>query len=58
MFRASAAEAAPPAGTDRIAIPVDDRLTVVRVAEIDWVEALGNYVSLRSAAAIVSRWIS
>jgi hypothetical protein len=26
--------ASPPAGTDRIAIPVDDRLTVVRVAEI------------------------
>jgi DNA-binding LytR/AlgR family response regulator len=39
----------PPAGTDRIAIPVDDRLTVVRVAEIDWVEALGNYVSLHVA---------
>lgn len=38
--------AAPPAGTDRIAIPVDDRLTVVRVAEIDWVKALGNYVSV------------
>jgi two-component system LytT family response regulator len=38
-----------PVGTDRIAIPVDDRLTVVRVAEIDWVEALGNYVSLHVA---------
>jgi two-component system LytT family response regulator len=38
--------APPSCGGDRIAIPVDDRLTVVRVAEIDWVKALGNYVSL------------
>jgi two-component system, LytTR family, response regulator len=38
--------ASAPAGADRIAIPVDDRLTVVRVTEIDWVKALGNYVAL------------
>jgi two-component system, LytTR family, response regulator len=38
--------AAPPAAIDRIAIPVDDRLTLVRLSEIDWVQALGNYVSL------------
>jgi len=36
----------PAPASDRIAIPVDDRLAVVRVAEIDWVGALGNYVSL------------
>jgi len=31
---------------DRLAIPVGDRLTVVRVSDIDWVEASGNYVSV------------
>ena len=31
---------------DRVAIPTGDRIAVVRVAEIDWVEASGNYVSL------------
>jgi two-component system, LytTR family, response regulator len=33
---------------DRIAIPLDDRLAVVRISEIDWVGALGNYVSLHA----------
>jgi two-component system LytT family response regulator len=37
---------APPAGSDRIAIPVDGRLTLVRVTDIDWLGALGNYVSV------------
>jgi two-component system LytT family response regulator len=35
-----------PRQLDRLAIPVGDRLTVVRVNEIDWVEASGNYVSV------------
>lgn len=43
---AHAAAAPNPVPSDRIAIPVDDRLAVVRVAEIDWLGALGNYVSL------------
>lgn len=34
------------APTDRLAVPVGDRLMVVRVADIDWVQACGNYVSL------------
>jgi two-component system, LytTR family, response regulator len=33
-------------GSDRLAIPTGDRVVVVRIAEIDWVEASGNYVSL------------
>jgi two-component system, LytTR family, response regulator len=32
--------------SDRLAIPVGDRLTVVRMGDIDWVEASGNYVSV------------
>jgi two-component system LytT family response regulator len=32
--------------SDRITVPNGDRLTVVRVLDIDWVGALGNYVSL------------
>ncbi len=33
-------------GSDRLAIPTGDRVVVLRIAEIDWVEASGNYVSL------------
>ncbi len=33
-------------GSDRLAIPTGDRLILVRIAEIDWVQASGNYVSL------------
>ena len=33
------------AGT-RLAIPTGDRVVVVRIPEVDWVEASGNYVSL------------
>ena len=33
-------------GSDRLAIPSGDRMIVVRIAEIDWVQASGNYVSL------------
>lgn len=36
-------------GSDRLAIPSGDRVVVVRIAEIDWVEASGNYVSLHIA---------
>ena len=34
-------------GSDRLAIPTGDRVILVRIAEIDWVQASGNYVSLR-----------
>lgn len=34
------------AGTDRLAIPVGDRVMIIRVAEIDWIEAADNYVSI------------
>jgi two-component system LytT family response regulator len=34
------------AGADRLAIPVGDRLMIIRVAEIDWIEAADNYVSI------------
>jgi two-component system, LytTR family, response regulator len=33
-------------GSDRLAIATGDRVVVVRVADIDWVEASGNYVSI------------
>jgi two-component system, LytTR family, response regulator len=33
-------------GSDRLAIPTGDRVVVLRIAEVDWVEASGNYVSL------------
>ena len=38
--------AADEAGADRLAIPVGDRLMIIRVAEIDWIEAADNYVSI------------
>lgn len=34
------------AGTDRIAVKMQGRVIFVRTAEIDWVEACGNYVTL------------
>lgn len=37
------------AGTDRLAIPVGDRLTILRVPDIDWIQASGNYVSVHVA---------
>lgn len=33
-------------GSDRIFVPTHDRVVVVRIAEIDWVAADGNYVTL------------
>ena len=45
MSTGGAAVAARP-GSDRLAIPIGDRVVVVRVADIDWVEAAGNYVSI------------
>jgi two-component system, LytTR family, response regulator len=41
--------AAPPAqrpGSDRLAIPDGDRVMVLRVADIDWIQASDNYVSI------------
>lgn len=32
--------------SDRIAVPIGDRLTILRLPDVDWVEANGNYVSL------------
>jgi two-component system LytT family response regulator len=34
------------AGADRIAVKMHGRVIFVRTAEIDWVEACGNYVTL------------
>ena len=39
----------PPAeqlGPDRLAIPAGDRVMIIRVADIDWIEAADNYVSI------------
>src|SRR5581483_5360824 len=35
-------------GTDRVTIPTGDRLVVVRINEINWIAAAGNYVSLHT----------
>lgn len=34
--------------SDRIAVPSGDRTIILRVADLDWVEASGNYVTLHS----------
>ncbi len=47
-WRPLAAGSAPAWGADRVAIPAGDRLVVVRIAEINWVTAAGNYVSLHT----------
>lgn len=39
---------APRPPSDRIAIPAGDRVIVVRIGEIDWVQAAGNYVALHA----------
>lgn len=39
----------PPAeevGADRLAIPAGDRVMIIRVADIEWIEAADNYVSI------------
>lgn len=36
----------PPASLDRLAVRMDGRTVVVRVDEIDWIEAADNYVQL------------
>ncbi|HEY6516753.1 MAG TPA: LytTR family DNA-binding domain-containing protein [Steroidobacteraceae bacterium] len=44
-----ARSATPPAeqpGSDRLGIPVGGRMVIVRVADIDWIEAADNYVSI------------
>jgi two-component system, LytTR family, response regulator len=33
-------------GSDRLAIPAGDRLMIVRLADIDWIQASDNYVSI------------
>lgn len=33
-------------GSDRLGIPLGDRVMIIRVAEIDWIEAADNYVSI------------
>jgi two-component system, LytTR family, response regulator len=35
-------------GSDRIAVPHGDRMAILRVADVDWVEASGNYVTLHA----------
>jgi two-component system LytT family response regulator len=35
-------------GSDRIAVPNGDRMAILRVADVDWVEASGNYVTLHA----------
>ena len=40
---------APPAeqlGSDRLAVPAGDRMMIIRVADIDWIEAADNYASI------------
>ena len=37
----------PKPGTDRIAVPTGDKVTILQVADVDWVSASGNYVSLQ-----------
>jgi len=34
--------------TDLIAVPSGDRITILKVADVDWVEANGNYVTLHT----------
>lgn len=34
------------ASSDRLAIPVGDRMMIVRLAEIDWIQAADNYVAI------------
>jgi two-component system, LytTR family, response regulator len=34
--------------SDRIAVPIGNRVTIVRVSDVDWVEASGNYVTLHT----------
>jgi two-component system LytT family response regulator len=34
--------------SDRIAVPSGDRVTILRVTDVDWVEASGNYVTLHT----------
>jgi two-component system, LytTR family, response regulator len=42
------AAGAPGWSADRVAIPTGDRVVVVRIADINWVGAAGNYVSLHA----------
>ena len=43
---AVAAEARPPGKLDRLMVKVDGRMLLIKVDEIDWIEASDNYVSL------------
>jgi two-component system LytT family response regulator len=42
----SGALAADRLGSDRLAIPSGDRVMIIRLAEIDWIQACDNYVSI------------
>jgi two-component system LytT family response regulator len=42
----SGALAADRPGSDRLAIPTGDRVMIIRLAEIDWIQACDNYVSI------------
>jgi two-component system LytT family response regulator len=33
-------------GSDRLAIPTGDRVMIIRLADIDWIQASDNYVSI------------
>lgn len=37
---------AEPLGSDRLAVPAGDRVMIIRVADIDWIEAADNYASI------------
>ena len=46
--RDSAAGDGGPAWIERLQVPVGDRIRLVRVEEIDWIEGAGNYVRIHS----------
>ena len=35
-----------PVGADRLAVPTRDRVMIIRVADIDWIQASDNYVDI------------
>ena len=49
-WRASSGQGSVRSGTDRIPLKTHDRVMLVNVAEIDWVEADGDYVSVHVGA--------
>jgi two-component system, LytTR family, response regulator len=45
-FTRSAARPSGPVGADRLAVPTRDRVMIIRVADIDWIQASDNYVDI------------